>query len=570
MTQPIQCPDCLAMNKADRTRCRVCGRKLNEREGSRRPTVPVTLQRVMSGEIFTAVAANAPKSKEQQTLNLREAELSAPVTVEVDESAEPAQLLAAFVERLAKDAAAANARFKRYAPRPGRRPPTAEGRKAIAKHLESAVAALREKRFEVAIEELLKALAKDDEDARTWILLGGTYLRLEWPYKAAVGFLRALELDPANENAWLGLARSFKAVDDLSGALEVLDRLVQLRSDHAEAWSERGLVLEALQNLSEAVKSFSRALELKPGHKVSRERYDALASKVLDDLQAPQPEAPVAAAEPAGEEAGPKAEAEEESDELPEFDDLATPIHAAPKESTRPARVKTYVEGLDEAIAGGVPWGHVVLVQGAPGTMKSSLAFSILLHNAVHDGLHCLYISLEERSSSLLKQMGSLGLHLQVDRGSLVVLDPRTAKGLLSERADWIDGFEQAIASIRAERGLDLIVIDSLEALEVLAKFKDHRREVYRLFEWLRDLGVTSFLITERPDWVIAGHVIQGRWDEDFLADGVFHLRQHLVSDLEVQRRLRVVKMRGTKHESGYLALVLDEGRFKVTRAMSP
>jgi len=103
-------------------------------------------------------------------------------------------------------------------------------------------------------------------------------------------------------------------------------------------------------------------------------------------------------------------------------------------------------------------------------------------------------------------------------------------------------------------------VIDSLEALEVLAKFKDRRREMYRLFEWLRDLGVTSFLVTERPDWLIAGHVLQGRWDEDFLADGVIHLRMHFVTDLTAQRRLRVVKMRGTKHETGYLAMDIDDG----------
>ena len=93
---------------------------------------------------------------------------------------------------------------------------------------------------------------------------------------------------------------------------------------------------------------------------------------------------------------------------------------------------------------------------------------------------------------------------------------------------------------------------------------------MYRLFEWLRDLAVTSFVITERPDWLIAGHVLQGRWDEDFLADGVIQLRIHMVSDLEAQRRLRVVKMRGTKHDTGYLAMVLDDGRFRVTRAMSP
>ncbi|HLE53874.1 MAG TPA: ATPase domain-containing protein [Thermoplasmata archaeon] len=561
MPPPTRCPHCLAMNDEDRSTCRICGRNLREEEAGHPPTAPVTLQRVMSGEIFTAVAANPSKAKEQQVLDLSALQDPAPVPVEVTEPKDLDRLLPALAERFGKDASATGQRFKRYAPAAGRKPTTPDAKKAAPKHLESAVAALREKRFEDAIEHLLKALSKDDEDVRTWTLLGGTYLRLDRPFKAAVGFLRAAELDPASENAWLGLARCFKAVQDLSGALEVLDWIVQSHPDRAEAWSERGLVLEGLQNPSEAARSYARALEFKQNHKIARERHEALAALAVHEPEAPGPSAPPAT---------PPVAARVELDEFPEFDDLAASGPAPPKESTRPARVKTYVEGLDESIGGGVPWGHVVLLQGAPGTMKSSLGFSILLHNAVHAGLHCLYLSLEERSSSLLKQMGALGLHLQVERGSLVVLDPRTAKGLLSERPDWIDGFQEAIASIQAERGLDLVVIDSLEALEVLAKFKDHRREVYRLFEWLRDLGVTSFLITERPDWVIAGHVIQGRWDEDFLADGVFHLRQHLVTDLEVQRRLRVVKMRGTKHESGYLALVLDEGRFKVTRAMSP
>ncbi|MCI4371877.1 MAG: AAA family ATPase, partial [Thermoplasmata archaeon] len=241
-----------------------------------------------------------------------------------------------------------------------------------------------------------------------------------------------------------------------------------------------------------------------------------------------------------------------------------------PVASERPHRVRTFVDGLDDTLEGGIPWGHLVLIEGAPGTMKSSLAFSILLHNAAREGLHCVYLSLEERASSLLKQMGSLGLKLDVPKGSLVVLDPRTASDLIGEKSDWIHALEEGVQSIKEQRGLDLLVIDSLEALDVLAKFKDRRREMYRLFEWLRDLGITAIVVTERPDWVIAGHVLQGRWDEDFLADGILHLRIHMVTDLEAQRRLRVVKMRGTKHETGYLAMVMDEGRFRVTRAMSP
>jgi len=548
------------MNKPGAARCRVCGRKLRPTT-TRAPAAPVVLQRVMSGEVFTAVVGEVEDVPKPPAVEPR----GVAVEVPRDEREEARQALAAIAERLRDRAASAGQRFKPYEPAGGRRADTPEAKKAVARHLEAAAAAFRERHFEDAIEHLLRAIAKEDGDPRTWTLLGEAYLRMKRPYKAAVGFLRALELNTEAESAWLGLARAMRLAEDYPGALEVLDRIVERNPSFVEAWSERGLVLESLENLSEAVKSFARTLELRPDHPTARERYEALAQKLETKQGPPASEAPAARSP------------EDEGSELPDFADLmahptpeGTSSPTAAERAVRPPRVRTYVEGLDEGLGGGIPWGHVVLIQGAPGTMKSSLGFSILLQNAARDGLHGLYLSLEERTSSLLKQMGSLGLPLRVDRGSLVVLDPRTAKGLLSERKDWIEAFREALAAIEREKGLDLVVIDSLEALEVLAKFKDRRRELYRLFEWLRDLGATSFVVTERPDFVIGGHVLQGRWDEDFLADGILHLRQHLVSDLEVQRRLRVVKMRGTRHETGYMALVLDEGRFKVTRAMSP
>src|SRR5436853_7310428 len=121
-------------------------------------------------------------------------------------------------------------------------------------------------------------------------------------------------------------------------------------------------------------------------------------------------------------------------------------------EAARHPRVPTFVEGLDESLEGGIPWGHLVLIEGAPGTMKSSLAFSILLHNAAKEGLHCLYLSLEERASSLLRQMGSLGLKLDVPKGSLIVLDPRTAADMLAERTDWVEALEKGIRAIQEKR----------------------------------------------------------------------------------------------------------------------
>lgn len=570
MSAPVQCPGCFSQNKPGQARCRVCGRDLRSGTSGARASPAVVLQKVMGSEVFTAVLADTPPSDAEEPVAPEPAPPdAAPPSAPGDSDEEARRALAVLTERMTTRASAIGQRFKPYAPDRARIPETAEAKQTVKRQLDSAARAFRDKRFEPAAEHLLKAIAKDDQDPRSWVLLGQAYLRLERPYKAAVGYLRALDLQPRNDSAWLGLARALKAIGDLPASREVLDRTVLVNPSMAEAWSERGSVLEALGETGEAFRSYARTLELRPDHTAAKERLDALAPAV--SATAP-PDGGAATAEPS---VGTPATSEDDED-FPDFADLAAlPPKPAPAATPagrepHPARIRTFIEGLDDAIGGGIPWGAVVLVEGSPGTMKSSVGFSILLQNAVREGRHGLYFSLEERSSSLLKQMGSLGLPLHVDKGSLIVLDPRAAKGLLKEHGDWVAAFQNALAAVKAQRGLDLLVIDSLDALEVLAKFKDRRRELFRLFEWLRDLDITCFVITERPDWVIAGHVIQGRWDEDFLADGVIHLRQHLVSDLEVQRRLRVVKMRGTRHETGYLALVLDEGRFKVTRAMSP
>lgn len=595
MPDEILCSNCASLNSADATHCRSCGGRLEATPGPSPEGLNVFLHRVMGGEVYTAVFGEAGRKTAPVPRGPRTAGRPAPpasdvpaVTPAPHEGApveDHSDVVAAAVDRIRARAHEGGQRFRPYVRARNRGPATPQSREELGKYLEAGVGLLRERRFEEAIEPLLKAIARDDEDRRPWILLGEAYVRVDRPYQAAVAYLRSLELSPKDEQAWLGLGRVLRGLDELPTASQVLERATHLHPGHADTWAERGVVLAGMQKLPEANRALRKALELRPDHR--------LALAKLQDIEADLKlrGGPDAGAEPVNGE-GPRAEptageSTAEAEILQEIDetlgeedsvparspaaDGTQPATSPPGPSKRPARVRTFVEGLDDTLEGGIPWGHVVLLEGAPGTMKSSLAFSILLHNAAREGLHCLYLSLEERASSLLKQMGSLGLRLDVPKGgSLVVLDPRTASDLIGEKSDWVHGLEEGIRSIKQQQGLDLIAIDSLEALEVLAKFNDRRREMYRLFEWLRDLDVTSFVVTERPDWLIAGHVLQGRWDEDFLADGVLHLRIHMVSDLEAQRRLRVVKMRGTKHETGYLAMVLDEGGFRVTRAMSP
>ena len=56
---------------------------------------------------------------------------------------------------------------------------------------------------------------------------------------------------------------------------------------------------------------------------------------------------------------------------------------------------------------------------------------------------------------------------------------------------------------------------------------------------------------------------------EAYLADLIIALEMHPTSDLFVQRRVRIVKMRATKHETGYDALSYEQDGFEVTRTVT-
>ncbi|MDX1534007.1 MAG: ATPase domain-containing protein [Thermoplasmata archaeon] len=234
--------------------------------------------------------------------------------------------------------------------------------------------------------------------------------------------------------------------------------------------------------------------------------------------------------------------------------------------------VPSYIGAFDEILGGGIPRGHVVLVSGLPGTMKSTLAYSILYHNGAEEGRTSLYITLEQRKQSLQRQMASMGFDLDRVSGQLHILDVATlqkrAKG--TARGQWVDFLQRAVEFRKELDVVDLIVVDSLEALEVLAQFEDRRHDLFRLFDWFRSQRATALLITEAPPEPFLPGLFQASGNEaDYLADGILHLKMHEVSDVDVQRRIRIVKMRAADHKTGSYALVFDQGRFSVTRAMS-
>ncbi len=248
-------------------------------------------------------------------------------------------------------------------------------------------------------------------------------------------------------------------------------------------------------------------------------------------------------------------------------------------------RLKLHVDGLDENLQGGIPRGHITLLSGQAGTMKSSLAFNTLYHEALA-GDNGLYISLEQSANSLVNHFVNMDydlsrIHLVVinelseltgrieeirneQRGSVVIVDiGAIRKEIRDVRADnnrsWLNVIKNITMKIKVEVGCSVFVLDSLSALYVLTRYDNPRVELFYIFEYLRDLGITSFLISEMP---LDGKKYSEYEVEDFLADGIITLRLTPFRR-QVVREIAVVKMRATACNNDIFSLEFKNGRFQ-------
>ena len=237
--------------------------------------------------------------------------------------------------------------------------------------------------------------------------------------------------------------------------------------------------------------------------------------------------------------------------------------------------VRTFVHGFDGELGGGVPEGQVVLVRGGSGTMKSTLAYSILYHNA-QKGVKGLYVTLEQEASSLLHQMAELGFKPASVSDSVPILDLGRGRVHLEKLAEKVRELAHGkserpltailkakVQQLKKQFGFELLILDSWDALELVLEFQDRRRETFDFFEWLRALGTTTFLLSELPSAPEDG------LEEEFLADAIFRLRLEPVTETSFQRRIQCSKMRSANHSSDFFTLVFDGEHFEVAKAIS-
>jgi circadian clock protein KaiC len=232
----------------------------------------------------------------------------------------------------------------------------------------------------------------------------------------------------------------------------------------------------------------------------------------------------------------------------------AVPIDAAP--------LPTGVPGFDDVLSGGYAANRAHLIEGRPGSGKTTLGLQFLLEG-VKRGETCLYITLSESKRELLSVAARHGWSLDgIEIFELVPpelsLDPKQQQSLVYasdlELGETVRMALEAMERVKPSR----VVFDSLSEIRLLSEGNlRYRRQVLALKSYflLNDATVLMLDDLTASDENTNLHSI---------SHAVIRLEQIVPAYGSERRRLTVTKMRGTDYRGGYHDLVIERGGLRV------
>jgi circadian clock protein KaiC len=238
----------------------------------------------------------------------------------------------------------------------------------------------------------------------------------------------------------------------------------------------------------------------------------------------------------------------------------ASAPNPSPHSALQP-RARTGIRGLDDVLGGGLPRGHLYLVEGTPGAGKTTLGLQFLIEGRDH-GERGIYVTLSETASELNIVAGSHGWSLEgIELFELVDkegLSPSAEQSILYpsevELGETTRGVMTAVERLAPTR----LVFDSLSEMRLLAQDPlRYRRQILALKHFFASRECTVLML---DDLSSKGGDLQLH----SIAHGVLGLDQATGDYGPVRRHLRIVKMRGVRYRGGEHDLNLDTGGIEV------
>ena len=225
-------------------------------------------------------------------------------------------------------------------------------------------------------------------------------------------------------------------------------------------------------------------------------------------------------------------------------------------------RVSTGTAGLDDILNGGLPGGRMYLLEGEPGTGKTTLAMKFLLSGAMA-GLTSLYVTLSETSEELHSSSATHGWDVSaVHILELIPEEPGTPGSneytVFYPTEVELSNTVRRILDEVVGLNPDMVVIDSVSELRLLAGDSiRYRRQLLAIKQFFAQRSTTVIVLDDRtggPDDMQLHSI----------AHGVMRLTK-LARDYGITRRhLEVLKLRGSSFREGYHDYVIEFGGLRV------